>query len=59
MLVGQFQKTYTAEGGLLFYTFGSKECIDYFIGTGADPLRPFVEAVYIPFQILLVRSRKM
>ena len=56
ILVGQFQKPHTATVGLLFYTFGGKDCINHLIGTGADPLRPFAETIAVPFQILLVGS---
>ena len=59
ILVGQLQKPHTTAVGLLFYTFGDKDCIYYLIGTGADSLRPFAETVTIPFQILLVGLRHM
>ena len=59
ILVGQFQKPHTAAVGLLFYTFGDKDCVYYLIGTGADPLRPFVESVAVPFKVLLVGRRHM
>ena len=39
--------------------FGGKERINYLAGTGTDPLRPFVETVAVPFQILLVGCRHM
>ena len=57
ILVGQLQKPHTTAVGLLFYTLGGKDRINYLAGTGTDPLRPFTETVTVPFQILLVGSR--
>lgn len=57
IFVSQLQKPHTAAVGLLFYTLGGKDCINYLMGTGADPFRPFTEAVAVPFQVLLVGSR--
>src|SRR5699024_11469478 len=57
LLVGQFQKHHTAAVGLLLYTLGGKDRVNYLTGVGANPLRPFAETVTVPFQILLMGFR--
>ena len=57
ILVGQFQKPHTTAVGLLFYTLGGKDSVNYLTGVGANPLRPFAETVTVPLQILLMGFR--
>ena len=57
IFVSQLQKPHTATVGLLFYKLGGKDCINSLMGPGADPSRPFTDAVAVPCQLLLVGRR--